>query len=183
MDKKTAFLFAGGVAALLAWRRSSDVEDATTEAIDMGGDLSVRLTGYWPFASGLNAAQRLMEGGTKDRKGAKLYTYEDHVAGLAPYVSVAGDYRAWPYGQRIVLDFAPSLVFRVVDTGGHFFGAGKLYRLAGSEPLDICVATSGSKKALGIPTDARATIVRGDTLDAKRDSVNASYFTGQTGVV
>lgn len=105
---------------------------------------NVRLTGYWPYQSGLSEKERKMEGGHNDRKGKPLITLEMHQKDPSkyPYVSVAGDYEIFPYGQRLIISAWPDSVFRVVDTGGHFYGAGKLYRLAGHEPLDICVDSS-----------------------------------------
>lgn len=126
----------------------------------MSGDtFPCRLTGYWPFSA--TVLERLMEGGTNDRKGNPLHTLEDFQAGNAPFVSVSGDYTIFPYGQRVTIDQWPDVVFRIVDTGSHFHGSGKVYREAGREPLDICVATSST----AITPDATATLVPGDTLD------------------
>lgn len=121
----------------------------------------VRCTGYWPFKEGLTPAERQMEGGTKDRHGNPLHTLEDYQAGAAPFVSVSGDYSIFPYGQRITIDEWPDVIFRVVDTGSHFHGAGKVYREPGREPLDICVASSSTP----IVPDATATIIPGDHWD------------------
>lgn len=165
---------AGGIAALgvamLARQKSNETTDAIRKATGAteppsspkGGSFDARLTGYWPFQSGLSADERKMEGGIHDRKGHPLYTLEDYQAGRAPFVSVAGDYEIFPYGQKIAISAWPGVSFRVVDTGGHFHGAGKLYRLLGHEPLDICVASSSSK----VPTTATVTIIPGDNYES-----------------
>ena len=132
-----------------------------------------RTTGYWPFTA--TESERKMEGGTNDRKGKPLYTLEQHLAGKAPYVSVSGDDAVFPYGQRLTLDVWPGAVFRVVDTGGHFRGAGKVYRIAGYEPLDICV---DSDKTV-MPKTAVAQIVPGDNFD-KGKAVATSGIRDQT---
>lgn len=121
---------------------------------------AITLTAYWPFDVD-NEDERRMEGGTNDRKGRPLHTLEDHIEDPAahPFVSLAADYTLFPYGTRA---WIPSLgvpsqewqeraraagldgdlscyVGRIVDTGGHFFGAGKKYRNPGAEPIDCCV--------------------------------------------
>jgi hypothetical protein len=160
-------LVGGGLAAAgavyLASRRSAAVVAATEQAIASsgGGRIKVRLTGYWPFAAKTEAEKR-MEGGVKDRKGKPLYTLEQHLAGKAPYVSVAGDDAVWPYGQRISFDEWPNAVFRVVDTGGNFRGANKVYRVFGHEPLDICVTDPKTK----LPKTTTARIIAGDNFAA-----------------
>lgn len=181
----------GGLAAIgvvwLARRKST----ATTEDISKilsgettadssdnvkRGVFNARLTGYWPFTAG--TGEKKMEGGTKDRRGNPLYTLEMHINGMAPYVSVAGDDVIWPYGQRIKLDAWPNAIFRVVDTGGHFRGAGKLYRVLGHEPLDICVDSSKTV----VPKLAVGQIVPGDNF-AKGKAVATSGFKAQDVVV
>ncbi len=169
---------------------ASDVDDALTEAgaSDTGHTLQVRLTGYWPFSA--SAGERTMEGGKFDTHSNPLHTLEDAQSGAAPYCSVSGDDGAWPYGQRISIDQWPDVVFRVVDTGGHFRGtpifegfakkiAGKWYRIAGREPLDICVNSSATK----ITPEAVATVFPGDDLRAPGDrtpaTVQADKFVGQ----
>lgn len=148
----------GGLAAV-SLLKSKETTDDTEEAVANGGTLNVRLTGYWPYQSGLTAEQRLMEGGQTDTHGQRLYTLEDFQNGSAPYVSVSGDDAIWPYGQRLEIDNWPGVVFRVVDTGGHFRGAGKVYRVAGFEPLDVCVAGPDTPVA---PALSSARIIAGD---------------------
>jgi len=125
----------------------------------------INVTTYCPFQEGLSDAQRRIEGGKTDRKDRPLHTYEDHVADPVahPYVSLAGDYTVWPYGTRLLLDDTlgvpspewtartgeTSYVARVVDTGGNFFGPGKVIRVPGYEPIDICVASCSTSKLPG----------------------------------
>jgi hypothetical protein len=138
-------------------------------------DFPCRLTGYWPFSA--TAAEKLMEGGTNDRKRNPLHTLEDFQNGDAEFVSVSGDYTIFPYGQRIAIDEWPDVIFRIVDTGSHFHGAGKVYREPGREPLDICVASS----ATPITPDAVATLFPGDTLDGGKGSINYAAIGGGGG--
>lgn len=149
-----------GVAALgglylLSRRTANSVGDQMAS----GGTVKVKLTGYWPFTPGLTPAQRLMEGGQNDRMGNPLHTLEDW--GQAPYVSVSGDPDIWPYGQRIEIANWPGVIFRVVDTGSHFHGATKVFRVAGYEPLDICVA--GPDTVID-PSLSSINIVAGDSF-------------------
>jgi hypothetical protein len=137
----------------------------------MAKTINARLTGYWPFQSGLSAADRLMEGGTNDYLGKPLFTLEAFRRGEASYVSVAGDKTVWPYGQRIEIDAWPDVIFRVVDTGGHFTGAGKLYREPGNEPLDICVDSSKTT----VPKFAVVRIIEGDYLPSKRTLTDVNF--------
>lgn len=96
-----------------------------------GQAYSARGTGYYPF-------NNAMEGGYFDRQGARLNTLEDYLAGRAPYVSVAMDSRAFPYGTRMRIPelerkYGRPIEFRVVDTGGAFRGRG-------TSRIDICTA-------------------------------------------
>ena len=98
-------------------------------------NFSARGTGYYPSSSTL-------EGGFKDRLGAKLNTLQDFLAGKAPFVSVAMDPKAFPYGTKLRIDeldrkFGKTIEFRVVDTGGAFFGKG-------TSRLDVCTADKSS---------------------------------------
>lgn len=141
------------------------------QAVALLPTFNARLTGYWPFKEGLSTKERLMEGGKKDRMSKPLIALEQHLQDPVkyPYVSVAGDWKIFPYGQRLIIDAWPGAVFRVVDTGGNFFGAKKVYRIAGYEPLDICQWSSDVKK----PTTASVKIVPGDHFGAtvKKGSV------------
>ena len=141
MKSSSLLLLGGGVTALVAGlfvakKKSDATTDAIKEALrpqtvrppatfanpappDSRATVAIHATGYWPFVGNLTATERKMEGGTKDRKSQPLHTLEDFQAGKAPFVSVAGDYTLWPYGQRVAISAWPGVVFRVVDTGGH----------------------------------------------------------------
>jgi hypothetical protein len=189
---KQSWLYYAGI-GVAAWFLLKLGGSGVTDAVESGGTFPVRLTGYWPFQEGLTSAERLMEGGTNDTHGNRLYTLEDYQAGSAPYVSVSGDPALFPYGQRLQISAWPGVVFRVVDTGNHFRGVpvfddfesytkGKFYRVAGHEPLDICVASSSTT----VPkTGITATIAVGDTLRPERagytktpEEVNYDRFFG-----
>ncbi|MFN8611157.1 MAG: hypothetical protein U0931_26675 [Vulcanimicrobiota bacterium] len=98
-------------------------------------------TGYYPDSSA-------MEGGYVDRKGKKLNTLQDFLAGKADYVSVAMDKNEnIPYGTKLRIPelekkYGRPIEFRVVDTGGAFTGKG-------SSRIDICTA---NEKASTDPT-------------------------------
>ncbi|MBS2040305.1 hypothetical protein JST97_35285 [bacterium] len=89
-------------------------------------------TGYFPDNSA-------MEGGYVDRKGKKLNTLQDFLAGKADYVSVAMDKNEnIPYGTKLRIPelekkYGRPIEFRVVDTGGAFTGKG-------NSRIDICTA-------------------------------------------
>jgi 3D (Asp-Asp-Asp) domain-containing protein len=90
-------------------------------------------TGYFP-------ANNKMEGGFLDRKGAKLRTLQQFLAGNAEYVSVAMDTNAFKYMQRLRIKelndkYGKDIIFRVVDTGGAFKGKG-------TTRIDICTANA-----------------------------------------
>jgi peptidoglycan hydrolase-like protein with peptidoglycan-binding domain len=96
-----------------------------------GRRFASRGTGYYPDASPL-------EGGFQDRLGRPLHTLQDYLAGRAPYVSVAMDSRAFPYGTKLRIPeleakYGRPIEFRVVDTGGAFRGRG-------TTRIDICTA-------------------------------------------
>jgi hypothetical protein len=172
------FLIGGGaVAAGAVWyasRKSQQTADAIREAIkdvpllDQApsdpnrGRFAAHLTGYWPFTA--REDERKMEGGINDRRGNRLHTLEQHLADPVahPFVSVAGDDQVFPYGQRLEISAWPGRTFRVVDTGGHFRGAGKLYRVLGEEPLDICVDSS---KTIVPKKGITARIIPGDNFE------------------
>lgn len=89
-----------------------------------------RGTGYFP-------SNDPIEGGYVDRKGHKLYTLQDYLAGRAPYVSVAMDVPAARYGSMLRIPELEAqhggiqIPFRVVDTGSAFRGRGR-------SRIDIC---------------------------------------------
>ena len=194
---RTVSLIVGGiaavgttVAALFASKKTTDgaknavagLDKQGTPALPMGSGVSVpvHLTGYWPFVEGLSAKERLMEGGHNDRKGKRLYTLEDFQAGNAPYVSVSADHTIFPYGQRVSIPNWPGVVFRIVDTGGHFFGVNKVFRIAGREPFDICVASRDTKV---LPKAVDAIIYPGDHFEkASKDVAYGKLGKPQTAV-
>lgn len=117
---------------LLACSGGAD-DEATSEATGELGARAFRAhsTGYYPDSSAL-------EGGFVDRLGKPLHTVQQFVAGRAPYVSVAMDSSAFPYGTKLRIPFMDAkygraIEFRVVDTGGAFRGRG-------TSRIDICVA-------------------------------------------
>lgn len=177
----SGLLIGGGLAAAgvaIFWisrKKSTETTDVLKAALTLppstGGPtnmdnlpkVKIHATGYWPYhaAAGTDAKAKKMEGGTKDRRGRPIHTLEQHLRDPVahPYVSVAGDFEIWPDGQRISLSPWPNAIFRVVDTGGNFYGAKKVYRVVGEEPLDIAVdgpQTRVPKK------DVVATIYPGD---------------------
>lgn len=135
---KIALLFAvlGTVASVACASPTSDTEgdDSSSSALSGSGTSFVaRGTGYFPDGSA-------MEGGFVDRKGVKLHTLQQFLAGQAPYVSVAMDVNAFSYGQRLRIHelntkYGQDIVFKVVDTGGAFKGKGK-------SRIDICTANN-----------------------------------------
>jgi 3D (Asp-Asp-Asp) domain-containing protein len=111
-----------------------DTEEATDE-LRVTSSFQTRGTGYYP-------ANTALEGGFFDRKGKRLNTLQQFLAGSAPYVSVAMDTPAFPYGQRLRLKefnarYGREIIFRVVDTGGAFRGKGRTR-------IDICVANKAA---------------------------------------
>lgn len=141
--------------------------------------VKIRLTEFYPFQSGLSEEEKNVEGGIKDRLGKPLYTLEDYIEGNAPYVSLACDYLGGPPGNvkefrtygfkvwipKISADInsfidasinVPIMIdFRLVDTGGHFFGDKKVIKVAGYEPIDVCrrVKPTGTKSFSGTLTE------------------------------
>ncbi len=100
-----------------------------------GQAFTSRGTGYYPSSSQL-------EGGFVDRRGAKLRTLQQYLAGNADYVSVAMDSNAFAYGQKLRIreleaKYNRVIEFRVVDTGGAFRGKGR-------SRIDICTANSSA---------------------------------------
>ncbi len=150
----------------------------------LSGDVPVTLTAYCPYQSGLTPEQRLMEGGTNDRKGNRLFTLEDHIANPSeyPYVSLACDYTLFPYGQRVIIpSLGDGVIARLVDTGGHFYGKKKVIRNPGHEPIDVCVRQCGKQFFKSLKTDTM-TIVEGDILNsfsAAASVVDAVDYVGE----
>ena len=182
---------AAGLALLARWR-SGVTKDEVRAAVEAGGTFRARLTGYWPTTAASSEAERRMEGGDEGaalwrgrrvvdpRTGrrVRLSTLEQHLADPAEHscVSVSADPEAFPWGQRLQIDQWPGAVFRVVDTGGHFQGMGKTYRVLGREPLDVRVKSSRTK----IAPSASVAIVKGDHWDRPGEEVAREKFRGQT---
>lgn len=170
-------------------RTSQKTAERTAEAVESGGTFEARLTGYWPFTA--SEAERKMEGGLdgaamwrgrrvvdpKTGKRVRLHTLEQHLDSPSahPFVAISADPEAFPFGQRIQMEKWPDAVFRVVDTGGHFKGASKVYRALGKEPLDVCVDSKSTK----VPSATTARVVRGDHYDKPGEEIAVSKFQGQ----
>lgn len=167
---------AGVVSALVLRRKMNATVEEVKQAVSEGGTFKIHATGYWPFSA--RPDERKMEGAPVDRKGRPLHTVEDFLAGKSDHASVSGDDAIFPYGQKILVQwFDTDLPCRVTDTGGHFRGLGKVYRVGGEEPCDFCVASSKTP----IPKSPLvATIVVGDHWDKAGKEVAADGFKGQT---
>ena len=115
--------------------------------IDEKGDrawAAAYLTEYHPDAP---AHKRKLEGGPNDRHPGidkhPVISWEQHAADpkTYPFVTVASDLELRgckvPYGARLYLESYPDVEFRLMDTGSHFFGKGKVIRKPGHEPFDV----------------------------------------------
>jgi 3D (Asp-Asp-Asp) domain-containing protein len=131
-------------------------QDATTSAqgtaapsmTPTGQQFTAKGTGYYPDNSP-------MEGGFKDRQGKPLHTLQDFLSGKAPYVSVAMDSKAFPYGTKLRIPelekkYGRPIEFRVVDTGGAFKGKG-------TSRIDIC--TANQKASLDPTINGKLTLI------------------------
>lgn len=158
----------GGVAAMIGvFLSARKTEKAVEGAVAGTGtpEVKVRLTHYYPFAA-VTEAEKKMEGGTKDRKSRPLRTVEDFLSGRSDYVSLAGDHTLWPDGQKLLVPWGDkTLVGRVVDTGGNFYGSKKVIRAQGYEPIDVCVFDRGNKPPKNLVT---ARVVPGDHFGSKK---------------
>jgi hypothetical protein len=170
------------------------LEEAVNDSSGSNPTFVANLTPYGYISNAtLNASA--MEGGPKSADSKALISLEQHLADPStyPYVSVSGDLiekinplGVWPYGQRLSIDAFPGAVFRVVDIGHHFAnvalpGWGKVYRVTGHEPLDICINAPGSTV---FTNPATVTIYPGDVLPAtgglsNSGTVNTSGIAGQ----
>lgn len=151
-----------GAAALGAWSGSDNFRAAGTRLAEAGRAARAREvtppsgethrargTGYYPHNS-------RMEGGFLDRRGKPLHTLQDYLAGRAPYVSVAMDKNAFPYGTKLRIPeleakYGRQIEFRVVDTGGAFRGRG-------TSRIDIC--TANRRASLDPTINGPLTLVR-----------------------
>ena len=144
------------------------------------------LTEYHPDAP---PSKRKQEGGPYDRHSGRVkhpvVCWEQHAVDPKryPFVTTSGDLvlrgRKVPYGARLHLEGYPEVIFRLFDTGSHFYGDNKVIRVPGAEPFDIATSyPSLGRKRLGISgTKTRYWVDFDDVIDypiwlaAKRDSV------------
>ena len=160
-------LIAGGLLAfaLLKSKKTSEPVSAVKNQSDIWFD--ARLTEYHPDAP---PDKQRLEGGPNDRKKHPVVTVQEHLSDKAkfPYVSVAGDLvlngERVKYGTRIYFSSYPDIVFRIVDTGGNFFGTGKKIREPGFEPFDIATSYGSKLGFSGKHTKYR--LDRSDTLSS-----------------
>ena len=103
---------------------NDDEQGSSSDALSVTSSFTSKATGYYPDGSAL-------EGGFVDRRGVKLRTLQQFLAGQADYVAVAMDSSAFPYGQHLRIKeldakYGRAIDFRVVDTGGAFRGRGAI---------------------------------------------------------
>lgn len=141
-----------GQAAWSAWGGADTYATAAAASAQtakaQGKSYPARGTGYFPENS-------RMEGGFLDRKGKPLHTLQDYLAGKAPFVSVAMDSKAFPYGTKLRIPelekkYGQKIDFRVVDTGGAFKGKG-------TSRIDIC--TANRRASLDPAINGRLTLI------------------------
>ncbi len=134
--------------------------------------IQVRLTEYFP-------KNTKMEGGLYDHKGHPLNTLDDYLDGKVGWVSLARDYlggppaNAWEfktYGYKVHMPEICAKLgvqyidFRLVDTGGHFYGKDKVVQVSGYEPIDVCrsvklrYASIGSTLTYLVPVGVSMTV-------------------------
>lgn len=166
---------ASTIAAAFAWSAARSTARSASDAVKRGGTFKARLTTYHPLDVSSDA-ERKMEGKPVDRKGRPLHYLEDAANGSTSFVDVSGDPKVFPYGQALRIAELPGILFRVTDTGSHFMGAKKVYRVAGAEPLDIAVRSSSTK----VPQIVTVAIEAGNTLDKPGATVATDKFKGQT---
>ena len=124
---------------------------SSTSAGSSSFSFTARGTGYYPSGSAL-------EGGFSDRAGHPLRTLQAYLAGRASYVSCAMDPRAFRYGTRLRIaelerKYHRIIDFRVVDTGGDFYGRG-------TSRIDICTANYRASLDPTINGRLHCTVVR-----------------------
>ena len=163
MDK--GLLIAGGLLAFALLKSRKISEPSAVVQNQSGIWFDARLTEYHPDAP---PDKQKLEGGPNDRKKQPVVTVQEHLRDKAkfPYVSVAGDLvlngERVKYGTRIYFSSYPDIVFRIVDTGGNFFGTGKKIREPGFEPFDIATSYGSKLGFSGKHTKYR--LDRSDTL-------------------
>ncbi|HVE86690.1 MAG TPA: hypothetical protein VND93_27720 [Myxococcales bacterium] len=129
-------------------RQAQGAQAPAAAGAPQGQGFTAKGTGYFPENS-------KMEGGFLDRKGKPLHTLQDFLSGKAPYVSVAMDSKAFPYGTKLRIPelekkYGRPIEFRVVDTGGAFKGKG-------TSRIDIC--TANRKASLDPTVNGKLTLI------------------------
>jgi 3D (Asp-Asp-Asp) domain-containing protein len=156
-----------------ATEAEESVGDSQDE-IRVTSSFTSRGTGYYPSSSAL-------EGGFNDRKGKKLRTLQQFLAGSAEYVSVAMDSNAFKYGTRLRIKeldakYGRKIIFRVVDTGGAFRGRGRTR-------IDVCVANRTASVDRTINGTLHIEVIdetSGPAEDPTPDNENGSGQAGNT---
>ena len=132
------------------------------------------LTEYYPDAP---PSLKKREGGLYDRYPGRakhpVVRWEQHAADPKryPFVTASGDLelrgRKVPYGARLYLEAYPGVIFRLLDTGSHFYGSSKVIRIPGAEPFDIATSYPGPRSPrLGISgTKTRYWVDFDDVID------------------
>lgn len=141
---KTSLLLIGTLAILALTACGPDAtvylnDDVIIDEIPTieNGDGTQGKLGYRSKATAYYPDDSPLEGGFKDRRGRPLYTLQQYLNGSAPYVSVAMDLKAFPYGTKLRIPefekhYGVKIDFRVVDTGGAF-------KDKGTSRIDVCV--------------------------------------------
>ena len=151
-------LIAGGLLAFALLRSKKTSEPVSAVQNQSGIWFDARLTEYHPDAP---PDKQKLEGGPNDRKKHPVVTVQEHLSDKAKFPLVLNGERV-KYGTRIYFSSYPDIVFRIVDTGGNFFGTGKKIREPGFEPFDIATSYGSKLGFSGKHTKYR--LDRSDTL-------------------
>ena len=115
--------------------------------------MKIQVTMYYKPFKGMTEKEAKLEGGPTDQKGNPLQSLEEFMDGKVSWVSLSrddlagppgGDSRFKEYGTKVRISEVEKLMgknpieFRLVDTGGNFRGKGKVVRVQGAEPIDLC---------------------------------------------
>lgn len=155
--RTAVMLVALALGACAAAPAGEEEQGETDSALSSGDTFTAKGTGYYPSSSA-------MEGGFVDRKGAKLRTLQQFLAGKAEYVSVAMDTKAFGYGQHLRIKeleakYDRTIDFRVVDTGGAFKGKGRTR-------IDVC--TGSAKDSVDSTINGKLTITTSSAAPATK---------------
>jgi len=119
----------------------------------IGVFMNIKVTMYFKPFKGMSKKQAKMEGGPTDQRGKPLQSLEEFMDGAVSWVSLSRDDLGGPpgsdsrftvYGTKVRIPEVEKLMgrdlieFRLVDTGGHFRGEGKVVKATGAEPIDLC---------------------------------------------